>query len=80
LRLGRRPETELVAKHMLAEHVLTDRIALVALRQVDTHDRTVGALAQRLAGNAHQPNVQCLGEPPGLPQVVAETVEGAKAQ
>src|SRR5207245_8886888 len=74
---GRR-DPELLAQEPGAETELPDRLADVALCEMDAHDGAVRALAQRLAGDRREGRVERLTEAVRSREPLAERVEGTE--
>jgi len=77
LHLGRGTDSELLAEQALAQLILVDCITGIPVRQVDAHDGAMCALAQRLAGDAQEADLERLGESPCTRQPATfDTVAG----
>jgi len=79
LHLGRGTDSELLAEQALAQLILVDCITGIPVRQVDAHDGAMCALAQRLAGDAQEADLERLGESPCTRQPVAKGLERTQA-
>src|SRR5207247_4009473 len=68
LHLKRRLDAEVLFEEMPAEAVLADRLASVSLRQMNSNDRSMRALAQRLARECGETRLEGVAQPARLRQ------------